>query len=109
MRYWGWYSNASRGGRRRRRDEEGTTPTACAEPGDEGTSRRLSWSQLIRKVYEIDPLLCTFCGATMRIVAFIVELPSLRRILDHLGCERQSPEPLSRAPPAVTELVYTST
>jgi hypothetical protein len=45
----------------------------------------------------------------MRIVPFIVELPSLRRILDHLGCERQSPEPLSPAPPAVTELVYAST
>jgi len=60
VRYWGWYSNVTRGGRRRRQEEGGTTPTACPEPGDEAKSRRLSWSQLIRKVYEIDPLLCTF-------------------------------------------------
>jgi len=38
-----------------------------------------------------------------------VELLLLRRIFDHLGSDRQSPEPLSRASPAVTELVYTST
>jgi hypothetical protein len=37
--------------------------------------------QLIRKVYEIDPLLCTFCGAAMRIVAFIVDRSSVRRLL----------------------------
>jgi hypothetical protein len=106
VRYWGWYSNAARGRRRRRQEEGGATPTACAEPGDEGTSRRLSWSQLIRKVYEIDPLLCTFCGAAMRIVAFIVERSSLRRILQHLDGNGQQPEPLAHSPPAETELVF---
>ena len=100
VRYWGWYSNAARGGRRKRQGESGTTSTACAEPGDEAKSRRLSWSQLICKVYEIDPLLCTFCGAQMRIVAFIVELSSLRRILQHLDCDRQQPEPLAHSPPS---------
>jgi hypothetical protein len=106
VRYWGWYSNASRGRRRRRQGETGITPTECAEPGDEGTSRRLSWSQLIRKVYEIDPLLCTFCGATMRIVAFLVERSSLRRILQHLDGDGQQPEPLAHSPPAEAELVF---
>jgi hypothetical protein len=95
------------GGRRRRRDEAGTTPTACPEPGDEGTSRRFSWSQLLRKVYEIDPLLCTFYGATMRIVAFIIERSSLRRILQHLDADCQQPEPRAHSPPAEAELVAT--
>ena len=33
---------------------------------------RKSWAALIRRVYEVDPLLCP-CGATMRIVAVITE------------------------------------
>lgn len=41
----------------------------------------------------------------MRFVAFRVELPSRRRILQHLGCERQPPEHPSR-PLAATELAY---
>ena len=102
VRSWGWSSNVARG-RRRRQGEMGATSTACAEPGDEATSRRLSWSQLIRKVYEIDPLLCTFCGAAMRIVAFIVERSSLRRIPQHLHRDRQQPEPLAHSPPAAPE------
>jgi hypothetical protein len=106
VRYWGWYSNASRGRRRKRQGATDTTPTASTEPGDEAESRRLSWSQLIRKVYEIDPLLCTFCGAQMRIVAFIVERSSLRRILQHLDCDGQQPEPLDHSPPAEADLVF---
>ena len=61
--------NAARGPRRRLQGEAGATPRRPTESGDEAKSRRLTWSQLIRKVYEIDPLLCTFCGAAMRIVA----------------------------------------
>ncbi len=83
MRYCGWYSNAARGRRRRLQGESGATPRRHTESGDEAKSRRLSWSQLIRKVYEIDPLLCTFCGAAMRIVAFLVDRSSVYRLLQH--------------------------
>jgi hypothetical protein len=103
VRTWGWYSNASRGGRRRRQGESGTTPRRHTESGAEAQSRRLSWSQLIRKVYEIDPLLCTFCGAAMRIVAFIVERSSLRRLLKNRDYDCQQPEPLAHSPPAEAE------
>jgi hypothetical protein len=60
--------------------------------------------QLIRKVYEIDPLLCPCCGASMRIVAFLIDFASLRRLLAHLGFEPQKPEPLAHSPPDETEL-----
>ena len=105
VRYWGWTSNAARGRRRRRQGESDATPRKHTEPGDQAKSRRLSWSQLIRKVYEIDPLLCTLCGTEMRIVAFIIERSSLRRILQHLGCDRQQPDPLAHSPPAEAELI----
>mgnify|MGYP001561554084 CR=1 FL=1 len=32
---------------------------------------RRSWARLIRKVYEVDPLLCSRGGATMKVIAVI--------------------------------------
>ena len=61
---------------------------------------------MIKKVYEVDPLLCPYCGAEMRIVAFVVEVSSLRRLLEGLGVGPQDAEPLSRAPPGAGERVY---
>jgi hypothetical protein len=104
LRYWGWYSNAARGRRLRQQGEPGTAPRAVTDPHDaEGRQRRLTWAQLIRKVYEIDPLLCPYCGATMRIVAFLVDFASLRRLLAHLGFAPQQPEPLAHSPPDEAE------
>ena len=60
---------------------------------------RLTWSQLIRKVYEIDPLLCPYCGSQLQIIAFLVDFASLRRLLAHLDFAPQQPEPLAHAPP----------
>ena len=54
----------------------------------------------------MDPLLCRYCGAEMRIVAFVVEVSSLRRLLEGVGLCPQEAEPLSRAPPGEGELVY---
>ena len=45
---------------------------------------RKSWAALIRRVYEVDPLLCE-CGSTMRIVAVITERSVITKILAHLG------------------------
>ncbi|MEO8198504.1 MAG: hypothetical protein ABI689_17460 [Thermoanaerobaculia bacterium] len=40
----------------------------------------------------------------MRIVAFILDLASLRRILGHLGFAPQQPEPLAHSPPDEMDL-----
>jgi len=42
------------------------------------------WAEMIRKVYEIDPMLCPKCGGTMKIIAFITEYAVVDRIIDHL-------------------------
>ena len=39
---------------------------------------------MIRKVYEIDPLICPKCGETMRIVSFIEDYKVIDKIIDHL-------------------------
>ena len=39
---------------------------------------------MIRKVYEIDPIVCPKCGGVMKVVAFITDYQAFDRIIDHL-------------------------
>ena len=50
---------------------------------------------MIRRVYEVDPLVCPRCGGEMRVVGFITQPALIKRILDHL----RKHEKLSRPPP----------
>ena len=47
--------------------------------------RREEWGEMIRKVYEVDALLCPQCGGTMKVIAFITDYEAVDRIIDHLG------------------------
>jgi hypothetical protein len=121
VRYWGYYSNVSRGKRRRAAAQRpvaavettgvGSTadiPTTLPVADDEPFRRRarLSWAALIKRVYEIDPLLCPFCGAEMKVIAFITEYPTVSHILQHINMPPQRPEPLAHSPPLQDELLY---
>ncbi len=103
-RNWGYYANASRGKRRRHselvspHDQEGTDPQEQDVDGWRHC-RKLTWAKLIQKVYEIDPLLCRFCGTEMKIVSFITKYPVIKKILTHINYESQPPEPLAHSPP----------
>ena len=55
---------------------------------------RKSWAQLIKRVYQVDPLKCQ-CGGTLRVIGFITEHKVIRKILDHLNKRNGR----SRAPP----------
>ena len=39
---------------------------------------------MIRKVYEVDPLVCPECGGWMKIIAFITDYSVVDRIINHL-------------------------
>lgn len=39
---------------------------------------------MIRKVYEVDPMICPKCGGTMKVIAFITDYQAVDRIIDHL-------------------------
>ena len=43
------------------------------------------WAELIKKVYEADPLLCPRCGGAMCIIALIDQPEVIEKILTHLG------------------------
>ncbi len=57
---------------------------------------RRSWAQLIKRIYEVDPLVCPSCGAEMKVIAFITEHGVVDAILRHLA-RRETQE--ARAPP----------
>jgi len=44
----------------------------------------MGWAEMIRKVYEVDPMVCPKCGGRMKVVAFITEFGAVDRIIDHI-------------------------
>jgi hypothetical protein len=105
VRYYGWYSNVSRGKRRKAEAENGeaggagagpASRAACAEARNARALRR-SWAQLIKRIYEVDPLVCPSCGSEMKVIAFITEHDLVDAILRHR--ERKEAQD-ARAPPS---------
>jgi hypothetical protein len=56
-----------------------------------------SWARFIAKVYDVDSLTRRKCGGTLKIVAYLHDTVSIRRILDHLGLS----EPEDERPPSL--------
>jgi hypothetical protein len=61
----------------------------------------LVWRECIKKIWEVDPLLCTHCGGLMKIVSFIYKRKVVRKILVHLGLFKGQVE--KRGPPTAPE------
>ena len=87
--YYGWYSNKSRGLRRRAAGPVAVNPdqsdaVPLVAPPLHQKEYAKSWAMLLRKVWEVDPLLCPKCGGAMKILAVINDPDVVRKILDHL-------------------------
>jgi hypothetical protein len=99
VRYYGAYSNRARGQRRKAEGRlEGNGSGEAGEPvlsSPERAALRRRWANLIRRVYEVDPLVCPRCGAEMRVIGFITEPKVITRILDHI----RKRDRVSRPPP----------
>jgi hypothetical protein len=96
VRYYGFYSNVARGKRKKAAPAE---PSASGEAlktettperADRAVLRR-RWAEMIRRVFEVDPLVCPRCGGEMRVVGFITEAALIKRILDHLRTRENRP------------------
>ena len=58
------------------------------------------WALLLVRIYECLPLRCPKCGEPMRIIAFVLDQPTIERILEHIGEPTQPPVVLpARSPP----------
>jgi hypothetical protein len=74
------------------------SPPAAAAPSVRSPAHYL-WAMLLARLLEPLPLVCSCCGADMRIVAFITE--TVRRILTHIGEPAEPPRIApARGPPA---------
>src|SRR5947207_14818139 len=73
---------------------------AKGEASEFSKERRASWAGLLRKIFEVDPLLCP-CGAEMKIISVITDSRLVDRILRHLqspACTTRDPFPAAPAP-----------
>ena len=95
-----------RGGRAKQADEEVQTEGDAVEVIDASAHepRRIpskKWRELIKKVWEADPLRCLKCSREMRIVSLIDQEDVIERILRHLGLWQEggacTPAPTRRA------------
>ncbi len=89
VRYCGYYSNRTRGQRRRQpQSAAGISSVAVSgpepEPDDFRRHSKRAWARLIRKVWAADPLACPKCGARLRIISFIEDPDIIEKILRHL-------------------------
>lgn len=81
VRYYGLYANTHRGKVKK------TNLVAFPLPIVEEELRLIpskGWAEMIRKVYEVDPLICPQCGDTMNIVVFLTDYSFVERIMYHL-------------------------
>ena len=52
--------------------------------------------------------MCPFCGAEMKILAFILDFGSDKAIRNSLEVPAREPEPMAHAPPGTLELIAES-
>lgn len=97
IRYYGLYSNAHRG-KMKKEGKHDSHPLIIEEKTSFKPSR--GWAEMIKKVYEVDPLLCPKCGGQMSIISFIEEHKVIDKIIDHLKLTFKAERP----PPAQAQL-----
>ena len=100
VRYAGWYSNRSRGKRRRVEVEPAEVATRAVD-ARVAARVRSTWARLIHKVYEVDPLECSKCKGPMRVIALIDDAAVIRKILSHLGLWSPQQSPRTQIGPPV--------
>ncbi len=61
---------------------------------------RRGWAEMIRRVYEVDPLICPQCGGEMKVISFIEDHEVIDRIISHLKLTFHAERP---PPPQVVQ------
>ena len=80
VNYYGWYSNRSRGERKKKEAGE-----LNIRPMFFGAVKSLgSWRRFIKMVYEVDPLICPHCSKEMKVVSMIDAPDVVFKIIHHI-------------------------
>jgi hypothetical protein len=81
VRYYGLYANAHRG--KIRKAGQAAVALLIREEELRPVPSK-GWAEMIRKVYEVDPMVCPRCGGQMKVIAFLIDYAVVDRIIDHL-------------------------
>jgi hypothetical protein len=100
IRYYAIYSNAHRGKEKKRGGAASVMPCLPPPPPRQASP---GWRELIRNIYQTDPLTCPVCGAQMKVIAFITNYAVIDKIIHHLGVTFAAERP---PPPAQQEELY---
>ncbi len=102
-RYYGFYSNVSRG-KRKKADTDDLIP-CILEPELTDKAFRRNWARLIQKIFEVDPLVCPKCSGAMRVIAFIEDPDVIKKILKHLDLwdVKRKPRPMANVYPPLED------
>jgi hypothetical protein len=79
----------------------GPHDSACTEPQPR---RRMTWAELMRRVFALDVLECPVCRGPMKIIAEITEPEVIERFLAALDLPTEHPEIEPARPPPQLEL-----
>ena len=105
VRYYGYFSNKSRG-MRKKADADDTIPTIMPNEMS-GRVAKQNWARLIQKIYEVDPLICPKCNGQMKIISIIDDFDIIEQILKHLDLwDIRNHDPPETDPVYITELTY---
>jgi hypothetical protein len=106
IRYYGYYSNKSRGLRKKAGTDDDVP--ALIDSDISPKAFRKNWARLIQKIYNVDPLLCSKCSGSMKIISFIEDSEIIKKILKHLDLWEVGRKPPARAhsPPTESFIIY---
>jgi hypothetical protein len=81
VRYYGLYANAHRG----KVKNASQVPVALGMIEEElRPIPSKGWAEMIRKVYEVNPMVCPKCEGQMKVIAFLTDYAVVDRIINHL-------------------------
>ena len=84
--------------------EPALAEAATVEPANVSRADARRWAVLMRRIYEVDPLVCPKCTGTMRMIALIQEPKVIDQLLRHLRTKgrdaRAGPWATGLSPPA---------
>ena len=84
VRYYGWYSNVSRGKLQKVSEKDKDHSSIEEFCGVSASAAKRARARFIMQVYEGDPLVCPRCAGAVRIVAVIEQPGVIEKILTHL-------------------------
>jgi len=101
VRCYGFYSNKSRGFRKKAGTDD-QVPSLIESDASPGNFRN-DWARLIKKNCNVDPLVCPQCNGKMRIISAIEQADVIKKILKHLGLwlPNRPPPPKANGPPII--------